>query len=57
MAPVRLFWFFYPMVRTDAAKVGAVAGAEVERGHREAASVQTHHVGPTGGAILHIAQV
>lgn len=45
------------MVRTDAPKVGALAGAEVERRHREAASVQTHHVGATGSAILHISQV
>lgn len=52
-----LLCFFYPMVRTDASEVGAGAGAEVERSHREAASVQTHHVGPTGSAILHIAQV
>lgn len=51
------FGFSYPMVRTDVSKVGASAGAEVERSHREAASVQTHHVGPTGSAILHIAQV
>lgn len=48
---------FYPMIRTDASKVGSRTGAEVERRHREAASLQTHHVGTTGSAILHIAQV
>ena len=47
----------YPVVGADAPKGGSRAGAEVERGHREAASLQTHHVGPAGGAVLHIAQV
>lgn len=45
------------MIRTDASKVGSSTGAEVERRHREAASLQTHHVGTTGSTILHIAQV
>lgn len=45
------------MVGTDTAKVGSRAAAEVERGHREAASLQTHHVGAAGSAILHVAQV
>lgn len=45
------------MVGTDASEVGPRAAAEVEGRHREAAALQTHHVGTTGGAILHIAQV
>lgn len=48
---------FYPVVGTDASKVGSRAAAEVERRHREAASLQTHHVGAAGSAVLHVAQV
>lgn len=53
----KLWVLFYPVVGTDASKVGSRTGAEVERRHREAASLQTHHVGTAGGAVLHIAQV
>lgn len=49
--------FLYPVVGTDASKVGSRTAAEVERGHREAASLQTHHVWTAGSAVLHIAQV
>lgn len=49
--------FFYPVVGADASKVGSRTGAEVECRHREAASLQTHHVGTAGSAVLHIAQV
>lgn len=42
------------MVRADA---GSGAGAEVEGGHGEAATVQAHHVGTAGRPVLHVAQV
>lgn len=54
---VNIYFFFYPVVGTDAAKVGSWTAAEVECRHREAASLQTHHVGTAGSAILHIAQI
>lgn len=47
----------YPVVGTDASEVGPRAAAEVEGRHWEAASLQTHHIRTTGGAVLHIAQV
>lgn len=46
-----------PVIGADASKAGACAAAEVEGGHREAASLQTHHVGAAGRAVLHVAQV
>lgn len=49
--------FFYPVVGADASKAGPFAGAEVEGRHREAAAVQTHHVGAAGRSVLHVAQV
>jgi len=48
---------FYPMVGANASKVGSWTRAKVERCHREAASLQTHHVGTAGSAFLHITQV
>lgn len=48
---------FYPMVRTDPSKVGSCTRAEVEGSHREAMSLQTHHVGTAGSAILHITKI
>ena len=47
----------HAVVGADACGRGARAGAEVEGGDREAASLQTHHVGTTGSAVLHVAQV
>lgn len=47
----------HPVVGTNVSEVGTRAAAEVEGRHWEAATLQTHHVGTTGGAVLHVAQV
>lgn len=46
-----------PMVGADAMLPTAWAGAEVEGRGWQAAMIQAQHVGPTGCAILHVAQV
>lgn len=46
-----------PVVGADAALPTAWAGAEVEGRGWQAAMIQAQHVGPTGSAVLHIAQV
>lgn len=45
------------MVGADAAFPAARAGAEVEGRGWQAAMIQAQHVGPTGCAVLHVAQV
>lgn len=47
----------YPMVGADTTLPTAWAGAEVEGRGWQAAMIQAQHVGPTGSAVLHIAQV
>lgn len=47
----------YPVLGADAALPTAWAGAEVEGRGWQAAMIQAQHVGPTGSAVLHIAQV
>lgn len=47
----------YPVVGADSALPAARAGAEVEGSGWQAAMIQAQHVGPTGSAVLHVAQV
>lgn len=47
----------HPVVGADASVPAAGAGAEVEGRGRQAAVIQAQHVGPTGCAILYVAQV
>lgn len=46
-----------PVVGADARVRGAWAAAEVEGGDGNTATVQTHHVWPTGGPVLHVTQI
>lgn len=47
----------HPVVGADTQGWGSRAGAEVEGGNGEAATLQTHHVRPTWCPIFHIAQI
>lgn len=50
-------WRTYPVVRADARVRGARADAEVEGVDGVAATLQTHHVRPAWGPVLHVAQI